>query len=54
MPTAPDNDSSTSEPVLDPTKKTWQDAPTDADPAAAEPTEEPADGVVSPDKKTWQ
>ena len=54
MPSAPDKDSNKSEPVIKPTKKTWQDETADPDLPAGEQAEESADGVVSPDKKTWQ
>jgi hypothetical protein len=52
MSTTPDKGSGSPDPVIDPTKKTWQDEP--ADSAPAEEPAEPADGTVSPDKKTWQ
>jgi hypothetical protein len=55
MPTTPDKGSS-SDPVIEPTKKTWQEEPADDAPAGEPSAEsaESADGVVSPDKKTWQ
>ena len=53
MPTTPDKGSTSSDPVNDPTKKTWQEEPADSAPAGDE-SAEPADETASPDKKTWQ
>jgi hypothetical protein len=46
MPTSPDKGSSSPDPVIDPAKKTWQEAPADSPPADSAPADSaPADSA---------